>query len=423
MAYPQQHLKPEKRPMDDEHSDFDSTLPERPENFHGSMPRLWNPMHQFVTYPTGVSVPVEHQFNFNDHHDLPIPQQQPPANDTAYVYPSELIGHPGTFLPERNAFSTPTPEFTIPGSQRTPSGSTVVEPSVVYDETGRSYQAFREGKYFLPNDGDEQDRLDFQYEGFSILMDRKLFLAPLTRVPEHVIDVATGTGIWAVDFAKAFPYTHVVGTDLSAIQPTNKPDNCEFFKEDSEEPWVYDFKFDYVHLRMVFTCFDNPKRIIENAYHHMKPGAWIEFQDGSAEISSFSETFEGTALQQWGVGLINGAAAMGRDIQKGKKWRQWLIEAGFVDVEEHPVQFPVSGWPDDPKFKLAGSYMARNISDNLKGLSWKMLGGMGMAPDEIESFLERVKVDVLTRSLKAYLHFFVVYGRKPFDGEVVPASQ
>lgn len=107
------------------------------------------------------------------------------------------------------------------------------------------------------------------------------------------------TLITAIEFqltlslAELFPNAHVVGTDLSAIQPQNKPVNCEFIKEDSEEPWIHDYKFDYVHLRMVFTCFDNPRRIIENAFNHMKPGAWIEFQDGSADIASQSQTFQG----------------------------------------------------------------------------------------------------------------------------------
>lgn len=32
------------------------------------------------------------------------------------------------------------------------------------EEYGRTFNAYREGKYLLPNDGDEQDRLDLQHQ-------------------------------------------------------------------------------------------------------------------------------------------------------------------------------------------------------------------------------------------------------------------
>jgi hypothetical protein len=37
-----------------------------------------------------------------------------------------------------------------------------------------------------------------------LMMGRKLFLAPLPPSPQRVIDVGTGTGIWAIDFGKIF---------------------------------------------------------------------------------------------------------------------------------------------------------------------------------------------------------------------------
>lgn len=67
-------------------------------------------------------------------------------------------------------------------------------------------------------------------------MDERLFLAPLAS-PQHVLDIATGTGIWAIEFgnlcypcskldhkltcrtAQENPGSSVLGTDLSPIQP------------------------------------------------------------------------------------------------------------------------------------------------------------------------------------------------------------
>lgn len=75
------------------------------------------------------------------------------SNQTQYMYPSQLLGHPGAVLSQHANFTAPRQGITIPELQRTPTGSTNVEPNVVFDETGRSYQAYREGKYFSPNDG------------------------------------------------------------------------------------------------------------------------------------------------------------------------------------------------------------------------------------------------------------------------------
>lgn len=53
----------------------------------------------------------------------------------------------------------------------------------------------------LPNDETENDRLDMLHEMVLLLLHKKLYLAPIGK-PQRVIDLATGTGIWAIDFGK-----------------------------------------------------------------------------------------------------------------------------------------------------------------------------------------------------------------------------
>jgi len=52
----------------------------------------------------------------------------------------------------------------------------------------------------------------------SLLLDGKLHLAPLDA-PHRILDIGTGTGIWAIDVADEYPMAEVIGTDLSPIQP------------------------------------------------------------------------------------------------------------------------------------------------------------------------------------------------------------
>lgn len=67
----------------------------------------------------------------------------------------------------------------------------------VYDyqfEHGRRYHAFRAGKYLLPNDEKEQERLNLQHHLWMLVLQDKLYLAPLEKAPHRVLDIGTGTG-------------------------------------------------------------------------------------------------------------------------------------------------------------------------------------------------------------------------------------
>lgn len=79
----------------------------------------------------------------------------------------------------------------------------------------------------------------------------RLFLAPIDN-PSHVLDIGTGTGIWAKEFARQHPTSNVIGTDISVIQTqTNNPANLSFVREDSEgDEWIFDHLFDYIYWRM-----------------------------------------------------------------------------------------------------------------------------------------------------------------------------
>jgi SAM-dependent methyltransferase len=89
-------------------------------------------------------------------------------------------------------------------------------------ENGRTYHAYKDGKYVLPNDEAENERLDLQHNLFLLTLDDRLGLAPPNEPDskaKHVLDIGTGTGIWAIDYADEHPETQVIGVDLSPIQP------------------------------------------------------------------------------------------------------------------------------------------------------------------------------------------------------------
>lgn len=88
-------------------------------------------------------------------------------------------------------------------------------------ENGRRYHAYQKasGEYILPDDEQEQDRLDIKYASIQLVFSDKVTFAPLES-PQQILDIGTGTGIWAIDAGEQFPSATVTATDLSPIQPT-----------------------------------------------------------------------------------------------------------------------------------------------------------------------------------------------------------
>lgn len=67
--------------------------------------------------------------------------------------------------------------------------------------------------YLLPNDEQESDRLDIAHEMTLRILGNKLYFAPFEGTPQRVLDLATGTGIWAIDFGKPFSYATIFSRD------------------------------------------------------------------------------------------------------------------------------------------------------------------------------------------------------------------
>jgi trans-aconitate methyltransferase len=170
------------------------------------------------------------------------------------------------------------------------------------------------------------------------MIDGPLYRAPIGPNPQRVLDLGTGTGIWAIDFADEFPGALVIGTDLSPIQPTDVPPNIKFYVDDMESGWTYgpDEKFDFIHSRALSGCIANFDQLYRRVHDNLNPGGWVEVQEyETAFYSDDDPTLSKVPNCKKLQDLCNEAGEKaGAVFMIAQEQRQKLISAGFEDVRE-----------------------------------------------------------------------------------------
>jgi ubiquinone/menaquinone biosynthesis C-methylase UbiE len=54
----------------------------------------------------------------------------------------------------------------------------------------------------MPNDDQENDRLDIHHHIALLHLGGELYVAPIGNNPDRILDLGTGTGMWAMDMGE-----------------------------------------------------------------------------------------------------------------------------------------------------------------------------------------------------------------------------
>jgi len=227
-----------------------------------------------------------------------------------------------------------------------------------YYENDRLYHGYRKGKYLFPCDENEKDRLDIYHTFFAVARKEKLHSAPITpNYDLRILDLGTGTGIWAIDMADKYFHdrAEVTGLDLVNIQPRQIPPNLAFHIRDIESPWqsLGQDSYDLIHMRMLNGSISDWPDMYEKAFKHLKPGyGWLEH----VEIDMQPRCDDGTlphdsALLLWHGYLMDAMKRADRPMDYNHNTGHLLRQQGFIDVHEEVIPIPFNPWPKDPHQK------------------------------------------------------------------------
>ncbi|GKT66795.1 methyltransferase domain-containing protein [Colletotrichum tofieldiae] len=249
-----------------------------------------------------------------------------------------------------------------------------------------------------------EDETDVSSLSGTLTWDGKLCMCPKKDGANRVLDIGTGTGIWAMDYADDHPEAVVIGVDLSPIQPEYVPPNCRFEIDDVEKEWTWQEPFDFVFARHMNACFASWEKFLKQAYDNLEPGGYIELQDNAFPILSGDGTLkEDDPMARWSTLMMEGTELIGRPITVPGIFRQLLQEAGFEDVVEHKRVWPTSPWPKNEALRELGFWTQACSLDGVEpGALALFTRVLGWTREEVLVFIASVRKDFKNRDIHAY---------------------
>ncbi|KAH8895803.1 S-adenosyl-L-methionine-dependent methyltransferase [Thozetella sp. PMI_491] len=284
---------------------------------------------------------------------------------------------------------------------------------------GRTYQSSKTTEYWAPNDEKHLESFDIAHQWVTMMLGDKLYVAPIGDNPHHILDLGTGSGIWAIDVADKFPSAEVIGTDISATQPSWIPPNLTFQIDDAQLDWTFkEDYFDFIHIRYLQGAINDWPKLYAQVYKHLKPGGWFQHMDPDIELRSEDPSIvidKDHIYQKWARLFYDAGDKLGRTFKFANgQMEEWARGAGFEDITHKKYKVPFGTWPKDKKTKELGAYIGLFFDVSLDGFAIYPIGQiLGWTLDEVQVLVAEMRSAVRNPKNMTVGDVHVVYGRKP----------
>ncbi|KKA29163.1 hypothetical protein TD95_004027 [Thielaviopsis punctulata] len=208
----------------------------------------------------------------------------------------------------------------------------------------------------------------------------------------NILDLGTGTGIWAIVMANFF------------------------WPVDIEGEWEgVEYNWDMIHARMLVGQIFNWDHLYEKTFAHLRPGTgYFEQVDFDLTIlSADGSIVPGTVFHTWMTKYKEAMSKLGCSIDiDGNAVRHKLRCAGFVDIEQEVIDVPVNPW--EPGKEDIGRYMNLAYTHSLQAMSLRPLTRVcGMTPAEVNCLVQELGVEMCRLKWKPYVKLYIWTARRP----------
>lgn len=277
------------------------------------------------------------------------------------------------------------------------------------------------GTGYMLSQTTKQNRLDMLHHICLLVLRGELHTAPIGPNPTKILDLGTGTGIWAIDMGEQYPSAEVIGTDLSPIQPSWVPPNVSFLIDDAESEWEWpEGTFDMVHIRYLNGGISDWGALFAEAYRTLKPGGWIEVCEFEMDVASDDGTYVANSNLGKYYELTNEAARRaGRGFISTDTLTNGIEKAGFRNSTLRRIKIPLGSWPADPLQREIGECFLMVAETGFEALGMAFLTrNLGMDPGDVTKLVNSAKRELWSKRTHAYnIHYFL-HAQKPLKPSV-----
>lgn len=277
--------------------------------------------------------------------------------------------------------------------------------------------------YFIQDSGVELARLVEQERAFEKALggllpehpDQIAFLAPF----RHVLDVACGSGGWALTLAQTYPHLEVVGCDIderminyaNSQARVGRLDNVSFRVMDARKPLDYpDDSFDLVNARwMVVIGIAAWPRTIKEMARITRPGGIVRL----TESEDFSIT-NSPAFERWSVLMLEALkragtafSPTGRTAGQTVMLHRFLRDAGCQNIQHQVFAIDWSAGADN-HVSMVEDHLAI-----LKLTQPFLLQQRVSTQGEIDQLYHEAEIEMRLDDFCALWYLYTIWGVKP----------